>query len=43
MVSLTRDHIAAAKELVATDEALLPLFPVLERAFILALKEYFKG
>jgi hypothetical protein len=41
MISLTPNQTAAAKELLATDESLLPSFPPLERAFILALKEYF--
>jgi hypothetical protein len=43
MIPLTPNQAAAAKDLVATDVALLPLFSPLEKAFIMALKEYFKS
>jgi len=43
MISLTPDQAAKTKELIATDDSLLPLFPPVERAVILALKDYFRG
>ncbi|MCE8426701.1 MAG: hypothetical protein J5U17_13095 [Candidatus Methanoperedens sp.] len=43
MISLTPDQAARAKELIATDDSLLPLFPPVERAVILAIKDYFRG
>jgi hypothetical protein len=43
MISLTPDQAARAKELIAMDESLLPLFPPVERAVVLALKDYFRG
>jgi hypothetical protein len=43
VISLTPDQTAAAKELIATDDSLLPLFPPVERAVILALRDYFRG
>jgi len=43
MISLTPDQAAKAKELIAMDDSLLPLFPPVERAVILAMKDYFRG
>jgi hypothetical protein len=42
MIALTPDQAAKAKELIATDDSLLPLFPPVERAVILAMKDYFR-
>ncbi|MBZ0174442.1 MAG: hypothetical protein OIN84_10855 [Candidatus Methanoperedens sp.] len=41
MLKLTPDQIAKIESLISTDDTLLPLFPVLERAVVVALRSYF--
>jgi hypothetical protein len=41
MLKLTPDQTAKIESLINTDDSLLPLFPVLERAVIIALRSYF--
>jgi hypothetical protein len=43
MISLTPDQAAKARELIATDDSLLPLFPPVERAVIIVMKDYFRS